>query len=57
MNKAQVLGLIRTVLIAVGGYAVGKGIFDSATVNDIAGSVVVIIGAVWSVLSPEKKAT
>lgn len=57
MNKEKLLGIIRHVLTFGGGYIVAKGWFDEATMNAVVGAAVTIIGAVWSVMAPEKAAT
>lgn len=54
MKKTQYLGLIRHLLTFAGGYLVAKGLLDEATMNEIAGAAMTIIGGIWSTLSPEK---
>ena len=49
MNKDIVLGVIRHVLTIVSGLLVAKGITDSGGAETLAGSVVGIIGVVWSI--------
>ena len=56
MNKEKVLGVVRAILAAAGGYAVGKGYFDATAANEITGAVLVIISGVWSVLSKNEPA-
>jgi hypothetical protein len=56
MNKEQVLGIVRHILTFGGGIVVGKGWFDEATMTAIVGAVVTVVGALWSVWAPEKKA-
>jgi predicted MFS family arabinose efflux permease len=51
MNKDQVEGVVRAVGTAIGGYLVGKGIVDAATMTTIVGAVVILAGAVWSFIS------
>lgn len=51
MNKDQLAGIIRALVAAVGGYFVGKGILDGATMETIAGAVATLATAVWSVYS------
>lgn len=52
----QITGLVRHILTFAGGYAVAKGLVDEATVNELVGAVITILGAAWSWLAPEKKA-
>jgi hypothetical protein len=54
MNWTKLFGFIRHLLTFGGGYMVAKGYFDEATMNELVGAVMSIIGAVWSWQSPEK---
>ncbi len=56
MNKLRILGLVRHLLTFAGGYLVASGKLDEGTVNEAGAALVVLIGAVWSYFSPEKKA-
>jgi hypothetical protein len=49
MNQDQILGIVRHVLTFGGGYLVAKGIVDEATMLNVVGAAVTIIGAVWSI--------
>ena len=51
MSKEQIAGIVRAVVAAVGGYFVGKGMLDGATMETIAGAVATLATAVWSVWS------
>lgn len=51
MTAEQVGGIVRAIIAAVGGYFVGKGITDAATVTAVGGAVATLVVAVWSVLS------
>ena len=48
MNQEQFLGILRAVLAAAGGWAVGKGYIDSNTATAVGGAVVTIAMAAWS---------
>lgn len=48
MNLDQVMGIIRAVLAAAGGWAVGHGYLDNATATAVSGAVVVLVTAGWS---------
>jgi hypothetical protein len=48
MNADQVGGIVRAILAAIGGYFVGKGLVDSATMTTIVGAAATIAAAVWS---------
>ena len=54
-HKAKMLGQLRSVLIALGGFAVGKGYIDESMMLEIAGGVVALIGAIWSWRDPAKR--
>ena len=51
MNSDQIGGLLRTVLAWGAGYAVSKGIVDSATAGNIASALVTLGVAGWSLWS------
>lgn len=48
MNGDQIGGIVRAIAAAIGGYFVGKGIVDGATVTTIAGALATVATAVWS---------
>jgi len=56
MNKLSVLGVLRHILTFGGGLLVTNGIADEGTVQEIVGASITIIGFLWSVFAPEKKA-
>ena len=49
MSWDQILGILRAVIAAVGGWAVGKGYIDDATATSVGGAIVVIASSAWSV--------
>ena len=51
INKDELYGVVRTLLAAVGGLAVGRGWVDSETAVALAGAGATIVVAVWSVRS------
>lgn len=51
MTKAEVYGVVRTLLAALGGVVVGKGWIDSETAVALAGAGATIVAGVWSVRS------
>lgn len=55
MNSEQITSIIRQILLAVGGFVVGKGWVDNETMLQIAGALSVIIGSVWAVWSRTDK--
>lgn len=56
MNTEQVTSLIRQVLLAVGGFAVGKGWVDSETMIAVAGGLSIVIGSIWAFKTRTKAA-
>ena len=44
-------GIVRAIISAIGGYFVGKGIVDSATMTSIAGAIATLTAAIWSVVA------
>lgn len=49
MSKEQVLGIVRHTLTTIGGILIANGLIDNGSVTEIVGSVITIIGVVWSV--------
>lgn len=54
ITKEQVLGILRHVLTALGGYLVSKGLLGDSAVEEGIGAVLTLTGVVWSVLSKRK---
>jgi hypothetical protein len=52
--KDQVLGIVRHALTFVGGIIVAKGLVDDVLFQEIAGGVITLVGAVWSIASKKK---
>lgn len=48
MTQAQVLGIAQSVLTALGGFLVAKGITDSATITTGIGVVSGLVGLIWA---------
>ncbi len=55
MNKQQALGVIRHVLTIAGGFAIAKGLGSEESIGEIVGALLVVIGGVWSIITPEKQ--
>jgi hypothetical protein len=49
-----ILGVVRAILAAVGGYFVSKGLIDEGVLNSVIGALMVIITGIWSVISKRK---
>ena len=54
-HKAKFLGQVRSALIALGGFAVGRGYIDESVMMEIVGGMVALTGAVWSWRDPAKR--
>jgi len=54
MNKLKVLGLIRHLLTAAGGIAVGLGYAQEGIVTEAIGAIMTLAGIVTSYYAPEK---
>ena len=57
MNSNELGGIVRAVVAGVGGYLVGKGYVDQATVEQVAGALGVLAVAVWSVVQKRRAAS
>ena len=55
MNQEQIGGIVRAVVAALGGYLVGQGIVDQATMVTIGGAIATLVVSVWSVYSNKAK--
>lgn len=56
MSADQVGGIVRAIVAAVGGYFIGKGITDAATVTAVGGALATLAVAVWSFMSKKTSA-
>lgn len=54
MNKAELYGVARAILAAIGGVIVGKGWIDNETAMALAGAGATLVAALWSVKSKRK---
>lgn len=55
MKKEEVLGIVRHLLTFIGGGVVAKGIVSDSQLFEISGSIMTIIGSIWSVADKRKK--
>lgn len=56
MAKDKILGIVRHVLTAGGGYVVGAGYISASSMPETVGAIMTIIGVVWSLISKKKDA-
>jgi hypothetical protein len=54
MTAEQIAGIVRTVVAALGGFLVAKGVADAETVAAVAGALATLAAAAWSWLSKKK---
>lgn len=54
MKKEVLLGIIRHVLTFGGGILVTKGLIEESLVQELGGSLVTLIGGIWSVFQKNK---
>ena len=54
MTKEQLFGIVRTAAAFGCGILAGKGYFDNATAEALAGAVATIGVAIWSIASKKK---
>jgi hypothetical protein len=54
LNKEQVMGIVRHVLTFIGGIVVMKGLVDETVVTEVIGSVMTLVGTVWSILDKKE---
>ncbi len=54
-HAAKMRGQIRSLLIAVGGFAVGSGYVDESTMMEIVGGAMALGCTVWSLMDPAKQ--
>lgn len=50
MNQEQVAGVVRSIVAAIGGWAVGAGYLTSDQVTMFAGVAVAVVPLVWSII-------
>ncbi len=56
MTSDQLLGILRTLLAAAGGYVVAKGWTDAATATAATGAIITLLTAGWSFYTHSKTA-
>jgi energy-converting hydrogenase Eha subunit C len=56
MTKEKIFGIVRTIAAAGFGFLAGKGYFDGAMAEALAGAVATIAVAIWSVVSKKPAA-
>lgn len=55
MNSDQFASIVRQILLAVGGFVVGKGWFDNETLVQVAGAISILAGSAWALWSRTDK--
>jgi len=54
MNKEQILGIVRHALTFVGGIIIMNGLPSDSTIQEIIGTIMTLIGGIWSVVNKQK---
>lgn len=54
MTGEQIGGIVRAIIAAAGGYAIGQGWADAELVATVAGAAATVAAAVWSFLSKKR---
>ena len=52
--KDTILNIVRSVLIAAGGFMVGKGWIDSEALNNGVAAVITLVGVIWAAIAQKK---
>ena len=55
MNLEQVLGIVRHSLTFIGGMLIMKGSVDATEWAELSGSLIAVIGGIWSIVDKNKK--
>ena len=56
MSAAEIGGIVRTILAAAGGIAVGKGWVDNETMLGMVGAIVTLGTGIWSIVQKRSAA-
>ena len=56
MNLEQVLGIVRHSLTFIGGMLIMKGTIDATEWAEMSGSLIAVVGGIWSIMDKKKKA-
>ena len=51
MTKDQVLGIVRHLLTAVGGWLIATGAIDESLAAESSGAIITLVGVIWSLLA------
>jgi len=55
MTLEQVLGIVRHSLTFIGGMLIMKGTIDATEWAELSGSLIAVIGGIWSIVVKNKK--
>lgn len=50
MTREQILGIVRHALTFIGGIILTKGLASEATVTELIGCTMTLVGGVWSII-------
>lgn len=54
MDMEMILGVVRALLAAAGGYMINQGWADQGTVDGMIGAILVVLAGVWSIINKAK---
>lgn len=54
MTLEQILGIVRHALTFIGGMLIMKGTVDATEWAELSGSIIAVIGGVWSIVDKNK---
>lgn len=54
MNKAMVLSIVRSLLIGLGAYAVGRGWLSESVVAEVVAALMSVAAAVWGAVDKKE---
>lgn len=57
MTADQIAGLVRAIIAALGGYAIGQGWADAELVATVGGAAGVVAAGIWSFMSKKRVET
>lgn len=55
MTLEQILGIVRHALTFIGGMLIMKGTVDATEWAELSGSIIAVIGGVWSIVDKNKR--
>lgn len=54
LSREQWMGILRHALTFGGGLLIAKGLVDEGTWSELSGSVITLVGTIWSIVAKSK---